>query len=85
MKISGMVILIPSYRPNQGLAGFVRQLTRSGAMEVYWAKILAEAVLFFANFVVQRDFVFPRMPGPTGGQSEAGRAGKLGDMRWTDP
>ena len=40
--------------------GMIRLLTRSGAMEVYWAKILAETILFFANFVVQRDFVFPR-------------------------
>jgi len=37
----------------------IRLFSRSGVMDVYVAKILAETILFFANFVVQRDFVFP--------------------------
>jgi len=39
--------------------GLIRLFSRPGVMDVYAAKILAETVLFFANFVVQRDFVFP--------------------------
>lgn len=40
--------------------GLIQVFSRSGVMDVYIAKILAETILFFANFVVQRDFVFPR-------------------------
>jgi len=40
--------------------GLIRLFSLSGVMDVYVAKILAETILFFANFVVQRDFVFPR-------------------------
>jgi putative flippase GtrA len=39
----------------------IHLFTWSGAMGVYLAKILAETILFFSNFVVQRDFVFPRV------------------------
>ena len=39
----------------------IHLFTWSGVMDVYLAKILAETILFFANFVVQRDFVFPRV------------------------
>lgn len=41
--------------------GLIHLFTASGAMGVYLAKILAETVLFFLNFVVQRDVVFPRV------------------------
>jgi dolichol-phosphate mannosyltransferase len=41
--------------------GLIHLFTLSGAMGVYLAKILAETILFFLNFVVQRDFVFPRV------------------------
>jgi len=65
--------------------GLIRLLSRSGAMEVYWAKILAETILFFANFVVQRDFVFPRVLRSVEGRREAGRGTKSGDVRSIGP
>jgi len=65
--------------------GLIRLLTRSGAMDVYWAKILAETILFFANFVVQRDFVFPRVPRSVGVQRETVRGTEPGDIRSTGP
>ena len=38
--------------------GLIRVLTEGGSLAVVHAKLLAESVLFIANFAVQRDFVF---------------------------
>ncbi len=53
--------------------GLIQLLSLSRAVNVYAAKVLAETILFFLNFVVQRDFVFPRAA-PVVEESRGGQA-----------
>lgn len=62
----------------------IRLFSRSGVMDVYVAKILAETILFFANFVVQRDFVFPRRQQSVGEATDAGRGTEPAGNRSAD-
>ena len=32
-------------------------------MNAYFAKLAAEVLLYLANFLIQRDFIFQRLPG----------------------
>jgi hypothetical protein len=40
--------------------GLISLLTRVFSMGVIWAKLLAEALIFTANFAVLREFIFSR-------------------------
>lgn len=62
----------------------IRLFSRSGVMDVYVAKILAETILFFANFVVQRDFVFPRRQQSVGESTDSGRGTEPAGNRSAD-
>ena len=65
--------------------GLIQLLTRPGAMDVYVAKILAETILFFTNFVIQREWVFPGMQQSVGESREAGRGTDPAGDRSIDP
>lgn len=44
----------------------IRAITAISPIGVFPAKILAETLLFIANFAIQRDFIFTRRPGANG-------------------
>jgi putative flippase GtrA len=41
--------------------GLIRLFSSWGTMDLFWAKVLAETMLFIFNFAVQREFIFPRV------------------------
>ncbi len=50
-----LLLVLASGTLSYGLIGF---LSREMALPVIWAKVIAESILFIANFAIQRDFVF---------------------------